>query len=186
MSAKSEYKNRFMGNFDMKKICLIILITMIDLAVCAQLPDTYYNMGRHTSGAIDVSIVTLLTKPSEYVGKTVSVTGFLYGDYGGTYLFLTKDHAKYFDTSNAISVTSKFRGKFIPDQFQKQFVMIEGTVAYDDVIRPNEDKNKKYYIATITKIAVCPALVDVDQKPQNVLDASKTPEASPTPKAADR
>ena len=50
---------------------------MLAPAAYSQLPENSYDLGKVTSNAADVSIVTLLVSPSAYDGKVVRVVGFL-------------------------------------------------------------------------------------------------------------
>jgi len=135
----------------MKILYFTLLGLVLVPAVYSQLPANKYDLGKVTSNAQESSIITLLVNPSVYDGKVVRVVGFFTGSYGGSYVFLTKDHAKLHDVTNAIIVASKFEDKFVPDQFQGRYIMLEGVCTYDA-------RTQKCYISTITRIAIRPTI----------------------------
>ena len=141
----------------MKTLLIVLVLFSVNISALAQNKENIYDIGKTIGELTNVSIISLLTKPDTYKGKSVRVVGFFYGDNGGSYLFLTKDHALLYDTANAIFTASRINGQYIPDRFIGHYVMIEGVLDYSE-------SQKIYCIAPITRIAIRPVFIDVDQQ----------------------
>lgn len=133
----------------MKTINLFVLIGLLTSVLYGQLPPSNSDAGRYTVEAKNTSIVCLLANPAFYQGKGVRIVGYLTGDNGGAYVFLTRDHSRMHDTSNAISVPMKLDGHPIDETFINTYVMIEGVCAYDE-------KTALCYLSKMTRIAIRP------------------------------
>lgn len=94
--------------FDMEKIKFIIISTFVILSFNSSASYTDKN----STNIYNVSLVQLISNPAKYHGKAILVSGFYEYNNGLSALFLTQEHAKYIDTSNAIwipvnQITSK-------------------------------------------------------------------------------
>jgi hypothetical protein len=78
------------------------------------------------------SIVQLLANPEKYHTKSVRVEGYLRVEFEGTAIYLSKESAEYFITCNGFWVSFDPNViKVDTKQFDKQFVLIEGTFNKD-------------------------------------------------------
>ena len=141
----------------MKTLLITLVLFSIHVSAFAQIKENIYDIGKTTGEVTNVSIISLLTKPDAYKGKSIRVVGFFYGSYDGSYLFLTKDHALLFDKTNAIPVAQKINGDYIPEHFIGRYVMIEGGFTYYEEL-------KGYCISPVTRIAVRPVFINIDQE----------------------
>ncbi len=78
------------------------------------------------------SIVQLLANPEKYHKKNVQVKGFVHVQFEDSSIYLSKDDADYGITSNGFWVsfekaTIPFDGTVGPSEFDRKYVLIEGT-----------------------------------------------------------
>ena len=90
------------------------------------------NRAQQPPIASQVSLVQLISNPSQYDNHRVIVSGFLTLDFENSALYLHADDAGHFITKNALWVTAQSGVKFRRDEINHHYVGIVGLFKAND------------------------------------------------------
>jgi hypothetical protein len=89
----------------------------------------------HVEDGVQVSMITVISNPSNYDGKEVTITGWLDAFAPDDYvLFFSEKHAIYMDTGNAMPVKNEWRSDagYSLDYCPIGYISITGTISMND------------------------------------------------------
>lgn len=85
-----------------------------------------------------VSLVRILSRPEEFSGQAVTVSGILDSDGRGAYLYLTKAAFEHFDLSLGARVLLQIDQRAIGAALHGEYVVVTATVEYQDWSHPKQ------------------------------------------------
>jgi len=93
----------------------------------------------NTSTSVEVvPLIRVISRPEEFSGQTVTVSGILDSDGRGVYLYLTRDAFEYFDLSLSVKVLLQANQRTTAATLHGEYVVVTATLEYQDWSYPKK------------------------------------------------